>query len=88
VVRLAPQAATVQVTAPMGVGPDGSIAVDGDAVFLRSGERFLVRLDAATGTPVSGVSADVESSGDVVVAFGSVWTSASDDAALFRLPRG
>jgi hypothetical protein len=37
---------------------------------------------------VSGVSADVESAGDAVVAFGSVWTTASDDAALFRLPAG
>jgi len=86
-VRLDPDTAAVLLTAAFGVGLDGSIAVDGDAVFVRSGERFLVQLDAATGTPVSGVSADVESAGDVVVAFGSVWTSAFDDEVLFRLPR-
>jgi len=53
---------------------------------VRNAERFFVRLDAATGKPVSGVSADVESGGNVAVAFGSVWVTAYDDAALFRLP--
>lgn len=53
---------------------------------VRTGERFLVRLDPDTAEPVAGVTADVESNGDVVVAFDSVWTTAFDDAALFRLP--
>ncbi|NYJ05559.1 hypothetical protein [Petropleomorpha daqingensis] len=85
-VRLDPSTGAVQVTTAVGIGLDGSIAAAGDGVFLRNGERFLVRLDAATGAPVSGVSADVESAGDVVVAFGSVWTTAYDDATMFRLP--
>jgi hypothetical protein len=37
---------------------------------------------------VGGISADVERSGDVVVVFGSVGTTAHDDAAIFRLPVG
>ena len=53
---------------------------------MRSADRFLIRLDPDTAEPVAGVAADVESSGDIVVAFGSVWTTAFDDAALFRLP--
>ena len=85
-VRLDPGTGAVQVTTAIGIGLDGGIAADGDAVFLRDGDRFLVRLDASTGAPVSGVSADVESAGDVVVAFDSVWTTASDDATMFRLP--
>ena len=53
---------------------------------MRSAERFLVRLDQETAEPVAGVSADVASSEDVLVAVDSVWTTAFDDAALFRLP--
>ncbi|WP_448626110.1 hypothetical protein [Geodermatophilus sp. URMC 64] len=86
--RLDPRSGAVQESADIGVGLDGGLTADGDAVWVRSAERFLVRLDAATGAPVSGVSADVESAGDVVVAFGSVWTTAYDDAAVFRLPAG
>lgn len=35
---------------------------------------------------MSGVSAAVESGGDIVVAFGTVRTTAYDDDVLFRLP--
>jgi outer membrane protein assembly factor BamB len=85
-VRLDPASGAVQATAAIGVGLDGGLAADADAVWVRNDDRLLVRLDATDGTPVSGVSADVGNAGDVAVAFGSVWTTAADDASLFRLP--
>jgi hypothetical protein len=84
--RIDPDTGEVQVSAAIGTGPDGGLAIASDGIWVRNAERFLIRLDPDTAAPVAGVIADVESSGDVLVAFDSVWTSAFDDAALFRLP--
>jgi outer membrane protein assembly factor BamB len=84
--ELDPTTGTTLVSSAIGTGRDGSVAEGEGAVWVRSTDRFLVRLDPATGMPTGGVSADVDSGGDTVVAFGSVWTTAYDDAALFRIP--
>jgi hypothetical protein len=84
--QIDPDTGETLVSSEIGTGREGSVAADADGVWVRSAERFVVRLDPGTGAPVAGVSADVESAGDVIVAFGSVWTTAYDDAALFRLP--
>jgi hypothetical protein len=86
--RIDPGTGTTQATSAIGLGPDGGLAVGRDGVWVRSADRFLVELDPGDATPVRGVSADVTSSGDITVAFGSVWTTAFDDAALFRVPDG
>lgn len=84
--RIDPATGEIQVSTDIGTGLDGGLAIAPDGVWVRSEARFLVRLDPDTAEPVAGVAADVESSGDIVVAFGSVWTTAFDDAALFRVP--
>jgi hypothetical protein len=86
--RIDPDTGRTLASAQIGTGRDGAVAVTADGVWVRSADRFLARLDPVSGEPVAGISADVESIGDVVVAFGSVWTTAYDDAALFRLPAG
>jgi outer membrane protein assembly factor BamB len=84
--RIDPATGEIQVSTDIGTGLDGGLAIAPDGIWVRSGERFLIRLDPDTAAPVAGVAADVESSGDIVVAFDSVWTTAFDDATLFRLP--
>lgn len=84
--RIDPASGAIQASTDIGTGLDGGLAIAPDGIWVRTAERFLVRLDPDTAEPVGGVSADVESSGDVIVAFDSVWTTAFDDAALFRLP--
>jgi outer membrane protein assembly factor BamB len=84
--RIDPVTGQTLASSEIGTGRDGAVAVAPDGVWVRSAERFLVRLDPDSGAAVGGISADVESSGDVVVAFGSVWTTAYDDATLFRIP--
>ncbi len=86
--RLDPATGDVLATAPIGTGRDGGVAVADDAVWVRSAERFLVRLDPTDARPVEGFSSDTPSGGDLTVAFGSLWTSAFDDATVFRLPAG
>jgi hypothetical protein len=64
----------------------GTLTNDGDSVWLRTAdERFLVRLDAEDGTPVEGIVSDQFSIGDALVAFGSVWTSLSEEETLLRV---
>ena len=85
--RLDPETGTVLVTSEIGTGANGGLAVTDDAVWVRSAKRFLVRLDPADGQPVEGLSsADTPSAGSALVAFGSVWATAYDDEALFRIP--
>lgn len=84
--RLDPETGEVQVTSEIGTGANGSLAVTDDAVWVRSADRFLVRLDPEDGSPVEGISSpDTPSGGDTIVAFGSLWTTAYDEATLFRI---
>jgi streptogramin lyase len=87
--QIDPDTGEVVVTSEIGTGANGGIAVTDDAVWVRSAKRFLVRLDPTDGQPVEGFSsADTPSAGSVLVAFGSVWATAYDDEALFRIPIG
>lgn len=83
--RLDPATGRVIATVPVGTGREGGISATEDQVWVRSKDQFLRHVDPATNKVTEGLSADVTSSGDVLVAFGSVWTSAYDDATLFRL---
>jgi hypothetical protein len=69
-------------------GDVGGIAVTPDAVWVRAEGRFLRHVDPETARVVEDVTAPEQSGGSVLVAFGSVWATASDDDTLYRLDPG
>lgn len=82
-----PDAAAVVDTVDVGTGPAGAVAADGSILWVRDEENLLRRVDPATGS-VDRIDAGAGSGGDVLVAFGSVWTTANDEEVLYRLPAG
>ena len=67
-------------------GPDGDVAVDGEDVWVRTPAGFLHRIDAASNTVAEQIEPDEAlSGGAVLVAEGSLWTTAFDDGLLLRL---
>jgi streptogramin lyase len=61
------------------------IAVTPDAVWVHNPGLFLRRIDPATAAVVEDVVTPEEDGGSVLVAFGSVWATASDQNVLYRL---
>ena len=67
-------------------GPEGDLLVTESAVWVRSPDDFLLRLDPATGAVTARYAQHPAiSGGSTLLAYGSLWTSASDDAAVFRV---
>ena len=67
-------------------GLDGDVAVDGDRVWVRSQDGFLYRLDARTDTVTEQIKPDdAPGGGSLLLATGSVWTTADDISYLLRL---
>jgi hypothetical protein len=83
-IRIEPATGTVGLRVPVGTGDVGALALTPAEVWVRGADPMLTRLDRATGETVDSYNAAVTSGGDVVYAFGSIWTSAYDDAKLFR----
>jgi hypothetical protein len=83
-IRIDPATATVGLRVPVGTGNVGALALTPGEVWVRGADPMLTRLDRATGAVVDSYTAAVTSGGDVVYAFGSIWTSAYDDATVFR----
>ncbi|MEO6122063.1 MAG: hypothetical protein ABIR32_00025 [Ilumatobacteraceae bacterium] len=71
---------------PISVGYSGAIVVDDENVWIRSVERFVVRVDATTGEAVEQFDASAGSGGDMIIAFGALWATAYDDDLLVRQP--
>ncbi len=69
---------------PVGTGGLGSIALTPNEVWIRGTDPVLTRADRATGAILAQYPLGVTSAGDTVYGFGSVWTSASDDATVLR----
>ncbi len=69
---------------PVGTGAAGSIVLTPNEVWIRDTAPLLTRADRATGAIIAQYTLEATSSGDSVYAFGSVWTSASDDATILR----
>jgi hypothetical protein len=69
---------------PAGTGAEGSIVLTPAEVWIRNIDPLLTRADRETGEIIESYTAAVTSGGDTVYAFGSVWTSAADDAKIFR----
>jgi hypothetical protein len=76
----------LQEIADVPAGPESALATRGADLFVRDRDPFLVHVDTADGAVVQRVTEDVRSSGDMLVAFDAIWTTAYDDAALFRIP--
>lgn len=81
-----PATGEIRATYEGGIGRSGAVAADDTGVWVRRGEEVR-HLDGATGAEDELVTLDVggPSPGDMIVAFGAVWTAASEDAALFRI---
>jgi hypothetical protein len=69
---------------PAGTGSNGSIVLTPTEVWIRNPDLLFTRADRATGEIIGTYTADYTSGGDSVYAFGSVWTSASDEATILR----
>lgn len=78
-------AIAAKATAPSGLSI--GLTADDDNVWLRSEEPapFLRRIDVDSMKVVERITSKLDSGGDVLLAFGSLWTSTYDDAFVFRL---
>ena len=68
-------------------GLDGDVAVDGDRVWVRAQDGFLYRIDARSDTVAEQITPEGEpGGGSLLIATGSIWTTADDVSNLLRLP--
>lgn len=65
-------------------GNSGGLWAEAEAVWVRAPDAFLVRIDPATNEVVDRINGPV-SGGDVTVAFGSVWATASQALTVYRV---
>jgi hypothetical protein len=87
--RLDPALRTTAVYPELVVGLDGDLAVDDTgAIWARQQSGFLLRIDPNRNAVVERVAAPASlSGGSLLITGDSIWTTASDDAALLRLRR-
>ena len=83
-VRVDVASGTIDLRVPVGTGDDGSITTTPGEVWVQNVEPLMTRIDRDTGAVIGTYTGEVTNGGDSVYAFGSVWTSAYDDAKLFR----
>jgi streptogramin lyase len=81
--------ATTAVYPELVVGLDGDLAVDATgAIWARQQSGFLLHIDPNRNAVVEQVTASRSlSGGSLLITGDSIWTTASDDAALLRLRR-
>lgn len=84
--RIDPATAEIVSTFEGGVGRSGAVAADDTGVWIRRAAE-VSHIDAESGSVTDAFTLDLEgpSPGDLLVAFGVLWTAASEDAALFRI---
>ena len=75
----------VEAVADAQPGTGGAIHATSDEVWVREQGRFLRRIDAGTAQVIEEFTAPEQSAGSLLVAFGSLWTTAYDDDVLYRL---
>jgi hypothetical protein len=83
-VRVDVASGTIDLRIPVGTGDDGSIATTPGEVWIQNVEPLMTRIDRDTGAVIATYTGEVTNGGDSVYAFGSIWTSAYDDAKIFR----
>ena len=70
-------------------GTGGDLYADADTLWLRSSQGVINHIDARTDRVLDQINPDrTLSGGSLVVAFGSIWTTAGDEGELFRLRLG
>lgn len=86
VVRIDPDDGTNVIEIATGAASEnqGGLWATADAVWVRAPDAFLTRIDPATNEVVETISGPV-STGDVTVAFGSVWATAGNALTVYRL---
>jgi streptogramin lyase len=84
--RIEQSLGTVSSTFAGGPGPSGALAADDSGFWVRRGNDVR-HVDAASGAETESFSLDLseKSPGDMLRAFGTLWTTGSEDAALFRI---
>ena len=85
VARVDPATMVVVATIDGGTGRVGGIDADDTGVWVRRAGAPLIRIDPVTNDVTDELDLGVLSGGDVLVAHGAAWTTAYDDAALFRI---
>jgi streptogramin lyase len=70
-------------------GSEGDVTVDGDRVWVRINDGFLYRIDAKSNTVAEQIEPEgAPGGGSLLVAAGSIWTTADDISYLLRLRSG
>jgi hypothetical protein len=67
------------------IGNVGGIAADETAVWIRGPTTFLTQIDPATNQVVERITAKLQTGGDVVLGFDSVWAASFDFGRLWRV---
>jgi hypothetical protein len=85
--RIDQATATIQATVDGGIGRDGAIAADEAGAWVRRGNEVhhIAGRSGPADEDAFGLDLAAPSPGDMLVAFGALWTTASEDAALFRI---
>lgn len=87
VARIDPRTNTITARTKAPAGLTIGLSADDEHVWVRAPKPypFLRKVDVRSMKIVERITTKIDSGGDVLVAFGSVWTTAYDDAFLFRL---
>lgn len=76
---------SLEVTGAVAVAGGSGLRATPEAVWLRGGGAFLQRLDPTSLAVVEQIAAPEPGGGSVLPAYGVLWATAYDDAALYRL---
>jgi hypothetical protein len=71
----------------LAAGVGGDLVATPDAVWLRAGNGTITRLDPSTGQAVEQIAPDGQqiTSGSMLIAYNSIWTTSGDEGTLTRL---
>jgi len=84
--RLTRELAVQTVYRDLRAGSGGDLVGTADAVWVRAPDGTITKVDPATGQLVERITPDQPlTGGSLLVAFGSIWTTSSDDGTLTRL---
>jgi hypothetical protein len=89
IVRIDPSTGeiTAEIDAGTALEDSSGIAAAPDGLWVRGTDPFLLRIDGETAEVVDRIEADL-STGDVTVAYGSVWATSETGAIVRIAPEG